>query len=1352
MIFSTPLAALGFLTVAGLTAVYCFRRKSPPKLVSSLMFWPKPAVTSAASRQRDRLRVPPIFWLELFILLALVTAALSPLAWRRSAGTLHVILDDTPSMHAGEPASPAVQAEAFLAKERTRGVKDSIRVRTVEDTAGFNRALNAVRSALAPGDEILVLTDHEPSEPIVTAGLRWEAFGRPSSNCAITACRRLRKSSDEDSLFVEVRRFGEGTDQVVLTLEGFGAHTLSFDGQGRARCVTTVPSQSGVVTAHLPEDALAADNKVSVAPPNVPSVSVALDFQNDGLAQLVRRALAATGCVSNEVGRATAQLVVSDREVSDANAQAYRLVFMPGGKTLVRAPVWSDPGSSLLEGVTLDGEPYAVSVLPTNATPIALLGPSPLVAATSNACYVAFADPALPFFRTPAFPVLMQNIIEQCAARDGCVGYDATAKGLLDAWESDLVNCASASLGVPAEIPEDAVRTDSVAWVPAALAAVALALHFLLIRRRSTLVVLAVVLLALARPVLPKPERHGTLVVVTDRSLSMPANAKDEQVKLVRDLAKKRPENAKLGVVSFGATAAVEQRPSSLGFEEFVQDVNPNGSDPAPALALAQAVADPDAPTRMLVVSDGLFSSPVETAGGIPVDTLLSSRPFAHDLFVSRIDAPASVAPHAVVPVTAWVQSPETVTNDYRLLRGTNVIAHGSRVFGPGLTPLAFRDFAGTGGLRRYTLVVTPSADDPCPENNTANFLVKTEGARKLLVLNEGSSTAAQTMRAGGVEVDVREARSFKGGLSALENYAGVVLENVPAKSFTTDFLRDLAAYVTDLGGGLAMTGGEKAFGPGGWYKTPVEDVLPVSLELRQEHRKYSLALAIVMDRSGSMACRTSDGRTKMDMANLGAVGAIDMLTAMDQVSVIAVDSQPHLILSLQDGDKAQRQRDKVLGIQSMGGGIFVEEGLMAAFRQLEHATSSLRHIILFADAADSEEPGDYEKYLKQGREAGITVSVIALGGEQDCDADLLKRIASAGGGECWFEAKAEEIPRLFLQDTFLTAKTAMCTNMTPVGANASLRAVSDRLPSRLPAIGGYNLTYLRDEAEQAIVTEDEDHAPLLAFRRAGVGRTLAFTGELAGPHAAPLMTSEQGAEITTAIARWTRGDERQASEGFTFERRLVSGGLKVTAVADEDNPATAVPNAGLVLVTVKEKPGEGASRDTTALRWESADALSAFVPLEGDETAFPVVMLPSGKHIALPPACLPYPAEFRRSANPLEGKQALERIASQTGGRVVASVDGLWDALPVVRRAIPLAPFLFLLAACGFLALVFIRRLGLGLRWNFTREPTVRPTAKKDAPAVRQAAPPQEKPESRNATAVAFAKVKHRPRSCDII
>ena len=320
-------------------------------------------------------------------------------------------------------------------------------------------------------------------------------------------------------------------------------------------------------------------------------------------------------------------------------------------------------------------------------------------------------------------------------------------------------------------------------------------------------------------------------------------------------------------MIAFGRTAEVETQPGDEGFSEFIQDVDRNGSDIAHALEKAAAFVEDGRPARILLLSDGLFTTPPGNAVA-GVDTFLQSRPFAHDLSVATIDAPGTVAPGAPVSVTAWAVATETTTNAYALLRGTNVVAHGTKVFRPGLTPLVFRDFAGRAGLRRYALEITPAADDPCRENNRAEFLVKVEGRRPLLYLHEGGATTVpDTIRRGGVGVESREAAGFDGGIAALADYGGVLIDNVPAKSFSPAFLRELAAYAADLGHGLALAGGERSFGPGGWYKTPVEDVLPVSLELRQEHRKFSIAIAIVMDRSGSMAAAASGGRTKMDMA-----------------------------------------------------------------------------------------------------------------------------------------------------------------------------------------------------------------------------------------------------------------------------------------------------------------------------------------------------------------------------------------------------------------------------------------------------------------------------------------------------
>ena len=89
------------------------------------------------------------------------------------------------------------------------------------------------------------------------------------------------------------------------------------------------------------------------------------------------------------------------------------------------------------------------------------------------------------------------------------------------------------------------------------------------------------------------------------------------------------------------------------------------------------------------------------------------------------------------------------------------------------------------------------------------------------------------------------------------------------------------------------MTGGEKSYAPGGYYQSPIEPILPVTLERRNEIRKLQTAIVVVMDRSGSMGAGVSGGKTKMDLANLGAAQVLDLLSPTDEFGVDGLLAQP---------------------------------------------------------------------------------------------------------------------------------------------------------------------------------------------------------------------------------------------------------------------------------------------------------------------------------------------------------------------------------------------------------------------------------------------------------------------------
>ena len=106
-----------------------------------------------------------------------------------------------------------------------------------------------------------------------------------------------------------------------------------------------------------------------------------------------------------------------------------------------------------------------------------------------------------------------------------------------------------------------------------------------------------------------------------------------------------------------------------------------------------------------------------------------------------------------------------------------------------------------------------------------------------------------------------------------------------------------------------------------------------------------------------------------------------------------------------------------------------------------------------------------------------------------------------------------------------------------------------------------------------------------------------------------------------------------------------------------------------------------------------------------------------------------------------------MRRLSERTNGRVRTAFDDIWDDLPAVRTTVPLAPWIYTIAAFAFLASVFVRRLGLSGTWHFRLPQRAHTASSKSHPATPAATrPPSAKPAEAptvNATAAALARVK---------
>ena len=827
--------------------------------------------------------------------------------------------------------------------------------------------------------------------------------------------------------------------------------------------------------------------------------------------------------------------------------------------------------------------------------------------------------------------------------------------------------------------------------------------------------------LAMAGLAIDLPSRAGTVVIVADRSFSMPADSEQVQTEAVKLIQEQGQRTSHLAVVAFGRKATVELAPQGGRFSGFVTRTDPEGSDLAAAVDLAASLVPPESPGRVLVLSDGrhtggepLAAASRAAAREIAVDYRLVQRPATSDLAISRVDAPSSVGPAESFLISVWVRSPISQEIAYELRRGQTVLAGGARAVAAGDSRLTFRDRAADSGVGQYTVRISAGGDDPVPENNRARILVGVRGDKPLLCVSpRGPSGLSRLLAAGGVNVAARTPQQCRWSLADLSQYSGVLIENTPADDITAAGMETISAWVREIGSGLMMTGGRNAYGPGGYFRSPLEDVLPVSMELRREHRKLALAIVVALDRSGSMAVPVSAGRTKMDLADLGAAEVVQLLSSMDEFGCLAVDSSPHVIVNLAPVSDKKRITDKILRIRSEGGGIFVYEALSKAAEMLAKAQAGTRHIILFADAADAEQPGKYKELLEQCRRANITVSVIGLGTRADSDARLLEEIAKRGRGRCFFTESAQQLPRLFAQDTFVVARSAFLDEQTPITTTGSLMTLAQRRFSDAPPIGGYNLCYLRPEAIMAARTVDEYEAPVVAAWNVGAGRALSYTGEADGEYTGPIARWGDVGEFFSSLARWTMGQAAVLPDEMLLTQEVVDGACRIQLHLDPER--TDVAFGGMPKVTMLK--GELGGRLTSRrdqMRWASTDVLELTVPLDGGETALAAVEIPSIGRFSLAPVCLPYSPEYR-PADQQRGAEVLEQVARITGGRQRVNLSGIWQDLPARARQINLAPWLLMAAIVVLLLEIFQRRTGLLSVWR---------PIKARAVAAEQAAP----------------------------
>lgn len=869
------------------------------------------------------------------------------------------------------------------------------------------------------------------------------------------------------------------------------------------------------------------------------------------------------------------------------------------------------------------------------------------------------------------------------------------------------------------------------------------------LRRQLGDLFLSIATLALAFIVmgleLGRPTDRLTVIVAVDRSRSVELvpNA-DELVRRELLLAEESMlETDQLAVVVFGSDATTEQPPRSKSEPRTAQEatVARDGTDLDAALRRALAEVPADSGARIVLVSDGVATRGDVMAGAagalgaqVPIDVLPLVQEPRNEISIVSVRAPSNGDTGEAADLAIVTRASEETPVEVRVKRNGQLIRKGEVVLPKGEDVLRLREKLGDAGLHRYDVEITAKelGADLTPEDNAGAAFVRVRGRASALIL-EGDGPAAAAFVANVLEkadfrVEVAGAAAVPSDLAGFAAFDLVILSDVPASALATSQIDALAAYVRETGGGLLILGGDRGLGPGGFGKTPLEEVSPVSFDLKQDQRRASLSQVIGIDISGSMAAQVA-GKTKLELANDAAARSAELLGLNDRLGVEHVDTEVYWTVPLSPVVNPEAIGTAIRSMPVGGGGILVPITLREGYAALRQERTNIKHLLLFADGSDAEQMDEAKPLTVAALSEGITTSVVALGQGQDVPA--LEEMSRLGKGRFYLIEDAGRLPAVFAQETILAARSALFEEPFDVSLKSPGAVAGGIDFEQAPQLLGYVVTLPKSRASIHLTGPEGD--PILATWSVGVGRAGVFASDLKGRWGSAWTDWSGAARLLIQLARdlVRRADDDKVRSSATIS----DGRLQVqAAVLDAKGRASSFQR-----LQAKLLGPEGFER-TLPLEASGAGTYLGNVPVE--KTGSYVVLVSNsttGELLSTTGAVMSRGEELRLTGSDLG---ALGRVADFTGGLSRASLEGVFELRPRTRHAYQdVSDALAILAAASVLALVASRKLGIPEAWVDawrTFRSASHTLAPASAPATRAPA----------ATLAALRSIKTRPGS----
>ena len=638
-----------------------------------------------------------------------------------------------------------------------------------------------------------------------------------------------------------------------------------------------------------------------------------------------------------------------------------------------------------------------------------------------------------------------------------------------------------------------------------------LAIYFIWLARRSLadlsparralatgvrLILTALIVLALAGLQIVKFNRDMATMFVLDYSDSIAPEIKAAELDYVQKAVSTKKPDDRAGVVVFGRDAYIELAPSTSREIDKIQTVtSAQFTDIAAAIRLGMATLPDGMQKHLVVLSDGnenlgdaLEEAFSAASNDVKIDVVPLTAPKRREALLERLTLPNEAKIGEPVEVKVVARATQETTGKISLYRDGKLLGQRDVVLPGGKSVFTFPQTITEAGAATFEArLETNKGGDTNPENNKALGFVNIQGKPRVLMVSNDPTLSNDLVRGLArekVNVELRGPGGLPGDLRGMQPFDAIVLDDVPAWNLTAQQMLSLQSYVRDLGAGLVMVGGDQSFGPGGYRQTPVEETLPVTMDIKQMQYIPGGAVAMIMH---SMEFPQGNEWGKGIAAQV-----VRQLSDNDYAGIVVFGNDANMVFNDPGMLKVGPNRAYMLTeIRKINQGDMpdFDAALEVAYKGLVSTKAYLKHCIILSDGDPSPPVASLVAKFNAAR---ITVSTIVIGPHDKSGVTNMFNIAKEHNGRFFKVNKPQEIPSIFLKEAATVSRSAIIeeTFVPRVGTDSTILKGIGSLPPLL----GYVGTSAKTTAKEVLLSKQKD--PILATWQYGLGKSVAFTSD----------------------------------------------------------------------------------------------------------------------------------------------------------------------------------------------------------------------------------------------------------------